>query len=85
MANAHALNAEKLLRTDIDWSECTAVVRTPGIVSGQWRVKGTRIPVRALIENYNAGYEPDALATRIFVGLPIALAREIIRYAAERS
>jgi uncharacterized protein (DUF433 family) len=84
MGNAQQA-ADKLLRTNIDWSQCNAVVRTPGTVSGQWRVKGTRIPVSAVIENYNSGYEPEALATRIFIGLPVESAREIIKYAAERS
>jgi uncharacterized protein (DUF433 family) len=35
----------------IDWSQCSAVERHPGKVSGAWVFKGTRVPVRALFEN----------------------------------
>jgi uncharacterized protein (DUF433 family) len=39
----------------IQWSECSAVERTPGVVSGAWLFKATRVPVRALFENLEAG------------------------------
>ncbi len=39
----------------IDWSECPAVERTPGKVSGTWLFKSTRVPVRALFENLEGG------------------------------
>ena len=39
----------------IQWSECSAVERTPGTVSGAWLFKATRVPVRALFENLEAG------------------------------
>ena len=32
----------------LDWSECPAVERVPGKVSGEWWFKSTRVPVRAL-------------------------------------
>jgi uncharacterized protein (DUF433 family) len=35
----------------LDWSQCAAVERTPGKVSGAWVFSGTRVPVRALFEN----------------------------------
>ena len=38
-----------------DWSQCTAVERTPGKVSGAWVFRGTRVPVRALFENLEGG------------------------------
>jgi len=67
----------------IDWSRCPAVQRRPGRMSGAWTVRGTRIPVAGVIHNYNSCYGPDELATQIYPGLPIQLAREIIEYAAE--
>lgn len=39
----------------IDWSQCLAVERSPGKVSGAWLFKGTRVPVKALFENLEGG------------------------------
>jgi uncharacterized protein (DUF433 family) len=39
----------------IDWSQCTAVERSPERVSGAWVFRGTRVPVRALFENLESG------------------------------
>ncbi len=39
----------------LDWSQCPAVERIPGKVSGVWLFKGTRGPVRALFENIEGG------------------------------
>jgi uncharacterized protein (DUF433 family) len=39
----------------IDWSQCPAVERHPGKMSGAWVFKGTRVPVRALFENLQGG------------------------------
>jgi uncharacterized protein (DUF433 family) len=39
----------------LDWSECLAVERGPERVSGAWVFTGTRVPVRALFENLEAG------------------------------
>ena len=39
----------------LDWSQCPAVERHPGKVSGAWLFKGTRVPVKALFENLEAG------------------------------
>ena len=39
----------------LDWSECTAVERVPRKVGGAWVFKETRVPVKALFENLEAG------------------------------
>ena len=39
----------------LDWTQCPAVERVPGKVSGAWVFKGTRVPVRALFENLEGG------------------------------
>lgn len=39
----------------IDWSQCPAVERIPGKVSGAWVLKGTRMPVQTIFENLRAG------------------------------
>ena len=43
----------------LDWSNCVAVERVPGKVSGSWLFKGTRVPVAALFENLEAGATVD--------------------------
>ncbi len=43
----------------LDWSECSAVERKPGKVSGAWLFKGTRVPVLALFENLEGGATVD--------------------------
>ena len=41
--------------TMLDWSQCSAVERVPGKVSGAWVFKNTRVPVHALFENLEDG------------------------------
>ena len=43
----------------LDWSQCPAVERIPGKVSGVWLFAGTRIPVRGLFENIEGGATVD--------------------------
>ena len=43
----------------IAWDQCTAVERSPAIVSGAWVFKGTRVPVKALFENLEDGARID--------------------------
>jgi uncharacterized protein (DUF433 family) len=43
----------------LDWSQCPAVERQPERVSGAWVFKGTRVPVKALFENIEAGARLD--------------------------
>lgn len=43
----------------LDWRECHAVERDPETVSGAWLFLGTRVPVRALFENLEAGATVD--------------------------
>ena len=39
----------------LDWSQCPAVERVPGKVSGAWLFRGTRVPVSALFQNLEDG------------------------------
>ena len=39
----------------MDWSQCPALERDPARMSGAWVFKGTRVPVRTLFENLEAG------------------------------
>ncbi len=35
----------------LDWSQCPALERVPGKVSGAWVFRGTRVPVSAIFKN----------------------------------
>jgi uncharacterized protein (DUF433 family) len=65
----------------MDWSKCPEVERTPGKVSGAWVVKGTRVPVQAVVDNAKDGYTPEEIAGEIFEGLPLDRVRSVIRFA----
>jgi uncharacterized protein (DUF433 family) len=39
----------------IDWSQCSAVERIPGKVSGVWLFCNSRVPVKSLFENLEGG------------------------------
>ncbi len=43
----------------LDWSECKSVERVPDRVSGAWVFQGSRLPVRTLFENIEAGATVD--------------------------
>lgn len=43
----------------LDWTQCSAVERVPGKVSGAWVFQGTRVPVKALFENLEGGATVD--------------------------
>lgn len=43
----------------MEWSTCPAVERRPGLVSGAWVFRGTRVPLRALFENLRDGASVD--------------------------
>ena len=43
----------------LDWINCHAVERNTDRLSGAWVFKGTRVPVRALFENLEAGATLD--------------------------
>ena len=43
----------------IDWTACTAVERSADTLSGTWRFKNTRVPVKALFENLESGATVD--------------------------
>jgi uncharacterized protein (DUF433 family) len=42
-----------------DWHSCDAVERDPERLGGAWVFKGSRVPVRALFENIEAGASVD--------------------------
>ena len=65
----------------LDWSQCPAVERIPGKVSGAWVVRGTRMPVSAIFENLEAGANIDDIL-QWFDGLNREQIKAIIDFAA---
>lgn len=70
----------------LDWSQCPAVERGAGKVSGAWLFKGTRVPVRALFENLEDGARVDDFlewfpVTRQQVGLVLQHAEQSLAVA----
>ncbi|MGH9634099.1 MAG: DUF433 domain-containing protein [Candidatus Angelobacter sp.] len=65
----------------LDWSQCSAVERIPGKVSGAWVVRGTRMPVSAIFENLEAGANLDDIL-QWFDGLNREQIKAIIDFAA---
>jgi uncharacterized protein (DUF433 family) len=67
----------------LDWSECSAVERTPEKLSGAWLFKGTRVPVAALFENLESGARIDDFL-EWFPGVTREQVEAVLRHA-ERS
>ena len=64
----------------MDWPKCPDVERIPGKVSGAWLVRGTRLPVDAILANAD-DYSPEEIATELFQGITPDIARRIIAFA----
>jgi uncharacterized protein (DUF433 family) len=47
---------------EIDWSECPLVETNSRILSGVPVLRGTRLPVRAVIDNYEYGLDAAEIA-----------------------
>ena len=57
------------------------IVSTPGVVSGQVRVKGTRIMVSVVLDCLAAGMTPEQIVTD-YPGLDLADVEACLAYAA---
>jgi uncharacterized protein (DUF433 family) len=64
----------------LDWSNCAAVERVPGKVSGAWLFKGTRVPVAALFENLEGGATVDDFL-EWFQGVTREQAESVLKHA----
>ena len=65
----------------LDWSQCPAVESVPGKRSGAWVLKGTRMPVSAILENLEDGASLDDLM-EWFDGLDREQVKAVIEFAA---
>lgn len=64
----------------LDWSQCSAVERIAGKVSGAWLFRGTRVPVRALFENLEGGATVDEFL-EWFPGVTRAQVEAVLEHA----
>ena len=64
-----------------DWSNCPAVERKPGKISGSWAFTGTRVPVYALFENLAGGATIDEFV-EWFPGVDKQQVRAILEHEA---
>ena len=64
----------------LDWSQCPAVERIPGKVSGVWLFAGTRVPVKAFFENIEGGATVDEFL-EWFPGVPRAAVDAVLEHA----
>jgi uncharacterized protein (DUF433 family) len=56
------------------------VERDPDTLSGNWRVKGTRVPVQGGLDNAADGFTPEQIAREIY-DLPVDVVRRILEFA----
>ena len=64
----------------LDWSQCAAVERIPGKVSGAWLFVGTRAPVKAPFENIEGGATVDEFL-EWFPGVTRAQVEAVLEHA----
>jgi uncharacterized protein (DUF433 family) len=67
----------------IDWIRCPYAESVPDRCSGAWVVKGTRIPVEAILDNAE-DCTPEEIATEIY-DLPVDVVWRILDYAQSRT
>jgi uncharacterized protein (DUF433 family) len=48
--------------SEIDWSECPLVESKPGVQSGAPVLRGTRMPVDAIVDNFDYGVSVAEIA-----------------------
>ena len=63
----------------IDWSECTLVETKPGVQSGAPVLRGTRMPVDAIVDNFDYGVSAEEIAEQFEV--PPEHVKAILAYA----
>ena len=62
------------------WEDCPDVERIPGKVSGAWLVKGTRVPVWAILEDAD-DLTPEEIVAEVYPNLSLDTVRRVIAFA----
>ena len=65
----------------LDWSQCPAVEKVAGKVSGAWVLQGTRMPAATIFENLQAGASIDDVLAW-YDGLDRKQVQAVIEFAA---
>ncbi len=65
----------------MDWSKCPIVEINPQIQRARPVLRGTRMPVHDILNNYEAGVVPEEIA-QLFE-LPLAQVQQVLAYAAK--
>ncbi len=65
----------------IDWSRCPDAESVPGRCSGAWVVKGTRIPVEAILTNTEDCPPEEIAGPDIYPDISVEVVRRILRFA----
>jgi uncharacterized protein (DUF433 family) len=63
----------------IDWSECPLIESKPGVLSGAPVLRGTRMPVSAIVDNFDYGVSAAEIAEQF--ELPQDRVEAILTYA----
>jgi uncharacterized protein (DUF433 family) len=63
----------------IDWSECPLVEVKPGVQSGAPVLRGTRMPVNAIVDNFDYGVRAAEIAEQFEI--PPERVEAILTYA----
>jgi uncharacterized protein (DUF433 family) len=63
----------------IDWSECLLVEIKPGVQSGALVLRGTRMPVSAIVDNFDYGVSAAEIAEQFEI--PPERVEAILAYA----
>ena len=66
----------------MNWNDCPFVERHPERVSGQWVFRGTRLPVKTLFDNLEAGATVDDFVAW-FQGVDRVQVLSVLHYANE--
>jgi uncharacterized protein (DUF433 family) len=66
----------------LDWSQCPVVESIPDKMSGAWVLKGTRMPISAILENIEAGANIDDIM-QWFDGLDRKQVKAVIAFTIE--
>jgi uncharacterized protein (DUF433 family) len=65
----------------MNWELCPDVESRPDVMSGVFVIKGTRVPVQAVLDNAEDGYTAEQIAAEIYHGLPVDPTRRVIAFA----
>ena len=69
-------------KEQIDWSECPLVEIKPGVQSGAPVLRGTRMPVNAIVDNFDYGVSVAEIAEQFEI--PAERVEAIVTYAKSR-